>query len=129
VVETGSGYGYHDKGAPLRSLVKAHSVTGRKALCIGRHTYRISGMDDALALLDELLGAACVAPRVYTHRWKPGDLLVWDNRCVMHRACPYDYSEPRVLQSTRVAGDPASDLAPTGRDERATGFNPSSLTD
>ena len=47
LVDTGSGYGYHDKGAPIRPLVKTHPVTGRKALQIARHIYRIPGMDDA----------------------------------------------------------------------------------
>ena len=127
VFETGTAYGYHDKGAPIRPLVKTHPVTGRKALQIARHIYRIPGMDDAdaQALVDGLLRRACRPPRVYTHRWQPGDLLVWDNRCVLHRARPYDRSEPRVLQATRIAGDPATELAPTTRDERAAGFQPS----
>lgn len=128
-VETGTAYGYHDKGAPLRPLVKVHPVTARKALCIGRHIYRIPGMEDdeAQALLDELIEFACQAPRVYTHHWQPGDLLIWDNRCVVHRARPYDFNEPRVMQATRIAGDPATELAPTGRDERASDFKPSAV--
>ena len=127
VIETGSGYGFHDKGAPLRPLVKTHPVTGQKALCIGRHAYRIPGMDDgeAQALLDELLDTACQPPRIYTQKWVPGDLLIWDNRCILHRARPYDTSQIRILQGTRIAGDPATELAPTGRDERASGFQPS----
>ncbi len=126
-VDTGAGYGYHDKGAPIRPLVKTHPVTGRKALQVARHIYRIPGMDDgdAQVLIDDLLQRACVPPRVYTHRWQPGDLLVWDNRCVLHRARPYDRAEPRVLQATRIAGDPATELAPTTRDERAAAFQPS----
>lgn len=125
-VETGSGYGYHDKGAPLRPLVKIHPVTGRKILYIARHIYRIPGMDDAdaMALLDELMDFACQSPRVYKHSWKVGDLMIWDNRCILHRARPYDFNEPRVLQATRIAGDPATELAPTGRDERASAFQP-----
>ena len=128
-IETGTAYGYHDKGAPLRPLVKTHPVTQRIALCIGRHAFRIPGMEDedAQALLDSLLAAACQAPRIYTHRWTVGDLLIWDNRCVLHRARPYDVSEARVLQATRIAGDRASELAATGRDERADGFRPSSM--
>ena len=49
--------------------------------------------------------------RVYTHPWTEGDTLLWDNRYVLHRAMPYDYSEPRVLIGTRVAGDPETELA------------------
>ena len=127
LVETGAGYGYHTMGAPLRPLVKTHPVTGRKSLFIGRHAYRIPGLDDGEArnLLDDLVTFACQPPRTYAHSWQPGDVIIWDNRCVLHEARPYDYSEARVLRHTRVAGDPASELAPTGRDERARGFEPS----
>ena len=106
IVETGAAYGYHDKGAPLRPLVKIHPVTQRKTLCIGRHAYRIPGMDDAAAqsLLDDLLVSACQPPRLYTHHWTPGDLLIWDNRCVLHRARPHDFSRPRVLLATPHSG-------------------------
>ena len=125
-IKTGAGYGFHTKGAPLRPLVKTHPVTGRKSLFIGRHTYRIPGLDDdeALGLLDDLVTFACRAPRTLSHRWRAGDVVIWDNRCVLHRARPYDVSKPRTLRHVRVAGDPASELAPTGRDERAGAFEP-----
>jgi len=124
---TGDGYGYHSKGAPLRPLVKTHPATGRKSLFIGRHAFRIPGMADAdaQALLDRLLEHACRPPRTYTHHWQPGDVLIWDNRCVLHRARPYDYTEPRVMRHVRIAGDPATELAETGRDERADAYVPS----
>ena len=126
-IETGAGYGYHTKGAPLRPLVKTHPATGRKSLFIGRHAYRIPGLDDAeaRALLDGLADRACRPPRVWRHEWRPGDVVIWDNRCVLHRARPYDYGEIRVLRHTRVAGDPAAELADTGPDERAAAFAPS----
>ena len=126
-IEAGSGYGYHTKGAPLRPLVKIHPITGRKSLFIGRHAYEILGMqrEDAQKLLDELVTFACQSPRVYTHHWTPGDVLMWDNRCVLHRARPYDFSETRILRHTRVAGDPKTELVETGRDERAGDFKPS----
>ena len=124
--ETGDGYGYHTAGAPLRPLVKTHPVTGRNALFIGRHAFRIPGMadNDAQALLDDLLDHACRPPRTYSHKWRPGDLMIWDNRCILHRAAPYDYDEPRTMRHVRVSGDPASELAGTGRDERAKDFAP-----
>ncbi len=75
-------------------------------------------------LLDELLAQACQPPRVYTHKWNVGDTVVWDNRCMMHRACPYDAKYPRVLRGTRISGDPATELAPTFADERAADFRP-----
>ena len=128
VVQTGAGYGYHTKGTPLRPLVKVHPVTGRPALFIGRHAYGIPGLDEAESekLLSDLLDFACRPPRTYAHRWRPGDVVIWDNRCVLHRARPYDYREVRVMRHTRVAGDPATELAPTHRDDRADAYEPSS---
>jgi len=127
VVQTGGGYGFHVKGAPLRSLVKVHPVTGRTSLFIGRHAYGIPGLDPAESekLLADLVDFACRPPRTYAHRWQPGDVVIWDNRCVLHRARPYDYREPRVMRHTRVAGDPATEVAPTHRDDRAATFEPS----
>ena len=121
-------YGLHDKGAPLRPIIKTHPETGRKSIYTGRHAYGIPGMsaEASEALLAKLLEDACQPPRVYRHTWTVGDLVVWDNRCLMHRACPFDESYPRVLRGTRIAGDLESELAPTFADERATGFNPSS---
>jgi hypothetical protein len=52
-------------------------------------------------------------------------VVIWDNRCVLHRARPYDYREARVMRHTRVAGDPATELAPTDRDDRAGAYEPS----
>jgi alpha-ketoglutarate-dependent taurine dioxygenase len=127
VVQPGAGYGFHTKGAPLRPLVKIHPVTGRPALFIGRHAHAIPGLDEAESeqLLSDLVDFACRPPRTYAHRWQPGDVVIWDNRCVLHRARPYDYSEARVMRHTRVAGDPATELAPTHRDERAGAYEPS----
>ena len=126
-IETGAGYGYHTRGAPLRPLVKTHPATGRKSLFIGRHAFRIPGMADgeARALLDGLAEEACRPPRVLRHSWRPGDVAVWDNRCVLHRARPYDFSAARILRHTRVAGDPATELAETAPDELAAAFAPS----
>ena len=126
-IRTGAGYGYHTKGAPLRPLVKTHPVTGRESLFIGRHAYRIPGLDDgdARALLDELQAFACRPPRIHAHRWRPGDTIIWDNRCVLHRARPYDFDLPRVMRHTRVAGDPATELArETTPDDRADAYAP-----
>ena len=111
----------------MRPLVKTHPVTGRKSLFIGRHAYEIPGMsrEDSQALLDDLLDFAARPPRVYAHQWQPGDVMMWDNRCILHRACPYDHSEVRIMRHTRVAGDPASELVETGRDELADDFQPS----
>ena len=127
VVKPGTAYGFHTKGEPLRPLVKIHPVTGRPALFIGRHAHAIPGLDEGESerLLSDLVDFACRPPRTYAHRWQPGDVVIWDNRCVLHRARPYDYREPRVMRHTRVAGDPATELAPTERDERAGAWEPS----
>jgi alpha-ketoglutarate-dependent taurine dioxygenase len=99
--------------APLRPLVKVHPVTGRPALFVGRHAYGIPGLDPAQSaeLLDRLIDDACRPPRVHTHRWRPGDVAVWDNRCVLHRARPYDPTEARYMVHTRVNGDAATEHA------------------
>lgn len=119
---TDNGYGLHDKGAPLRPLIKTHPETKRKSIYTGRHAYDIPGMEAQASkeLLEQLLAQACQSPRVYTHRWQVGDTVVWDNRCLMHRARPYDTNHARVLRGTRIAGDPASEIAPTLPDPRAT---------
>lgn len=113
--DTGPGIGYGDSPdeVPLRPLVKRHPVTGRPALFIGRHAHAIPGLpaEDSERLLDALLEQACRPPRVVRHRWRPGDVAIWDNRCVLHRARPYDHRHPRVMKHTRVAGDPASETA------------------
>ena len=107
----GYRYGLDVEEAPLRPLVKRHPVTGREALFIGRHAFGIPGLapDESEALLDELLAFACQPPRVYRHTWAQGDLVVWDNRCVLHRARPYDPGVPRIMHHTRIAGDPESE--------------------
>jgi alpha-ketoglutarate-dependent taurine dioxygenase len=104
-------YGLDQAEAPLRPLVKVHPVTGRRALFIGRHAFGIPGLaaDESERLLDELLDFACRPPRVLRHRWQPGDLALWDNRCLLHRARPYDPSVSRVMHHTRIAGDPATE--------------------
>ncbi len=100
-------YGYDVETPPLRPLVKVHPVTGRRALFIGRHAYAIPGLseDESETLLTELLEFACRPPRIAEHTWQPGDLVIWDNRCVLHRARPYDMTEIRVMRHTRVAGE------------------------
>mgnify|MGYP001282189812 FL=1 len=112
---------YHGE-AYLRPLVKTHPETGIRNLFIGRHAFGIPGLkrEESRLLLQTLLEHVVSEPqRVYQHQWREGDLLVWDNRALLHRACPYDYSEPRVLIGTRVAGDIPSELAYYPDDPRA----------
>ena len=106
-----SGYGFHNGPVPLRPLVKTHPETGRKCLTIGRHAHAIPGLDphESERLLNELAAFTCQAPRIYHHTWTPGDAVVWDNRSLMHRACPWDMTKPRVMYHSRIAGDPVSE--------------------
>lgn len=116
-VEVGAGYGFFAGESPLRPLVKNHPVTGRPALYLGRHAASIPGMDhaEAEALIAHLNDFICQPPRVYTHHWQAGDVAVWDNRCLLHRACPYDYREERVMMHTRIKGDAASESSINAR--------------
>ena len=108
--------------AYLRPLVKVHPETGVKNLFIGRHAFGIPGLtrDESKKLLQELMNVVVSDQRrVYSHSWRVGDLLMWDNRALLHRARPYDYAQPRVLMGTRVAGDPKSELAYYPEDSQA----------
>jgi len=105
------GYGFSVEKPPLRPLLKIHPVTGRPSLFIGRHAYGIPGLPAAESerLLDSLVEDACRPPRTLRHSWSPGDVVIWDNRCVLHRARPWNHGEPRVMKHTRIAGDPATE--------------------
>ena len=108
-----NGYGLHDGPVPRRPLVKTHPETGRKSLLIGRHAHNIPGMEreESQAFLKELIDFACQSPRIYHHHWTPGDAVVWDNRCLLHQATPWDMTQRRIMWHTRLAGDPASESA------------------
>lgn len=92
-------------------LVRTHPQTGEKSLFLGMYCSHVVGMDagESRALLDRLLAHATEARFVYTHRWQPGDLVFWDNRCLLHRAVAnYDMGKSRrVLQRLVVRGDAA----------------------
>ena len=90
-------------------LVRTHPVTGRRALYVSpRFTIGIAGIDDgeAQALLDELF-AHQIDPRfVYRHGWRKGDVVMWDNRSVIHRACGgHVYPDIRHIHRATVLGD------------------------
>jgi alpha-ketoglutarate-dependent 2,4-dichlorophenoxyacetate dioxygenase len=73
-------------------LVRTIPQTGRKSLYVASHAGRIFGMPDeeGRALIDELLAHTTQRQFVYTHRWRPHELVMWDNRCTMHRGTDYD---------------------------------------
>ena len=88
-------------------LVRENPNTGAKNFYIGSHAKEIVGWnyEDSRSLLDELLAGTVVDANVYTHAWKPGDLVIWDNRCILHRGTGYDADKyRRFMRQTRVAG-------------------------
>ena len=87
-------------------LVWCHR-SGRRSLVLGATTDHVVGMGRAegRALLDDLLARSTAPERVYRHQWAVGDMVIWDNRGVLHRACPYDPSSPRDMHRTTLAGD------------------------
>ena len=89
-------------------IVRTHPETGRRCLFLGDHAEYIVGMDyDAGRAMIEALNAAAIHPDLtYEHRWSPGQMLVWDNRCVLHRATEFDVAhEPRVIRRCTVLGE------------------------
>jgi alpha-ketoglutarate-dependent 2,4-dichlorophenoxyacetate dioxygenase len=79
------------KGA-IHPLVRTLPRTGRKTLYLASHAFRIIGwpVPDARLLLRDLTEHATQRKYVYSHRWRVGDLVIWDNRCTMHRATPFE---------------------------------------
>src|SRR5206468_2680964 len=78
---------------PVRqALVRANPVNGQKSIYIGSHAWYVEGMDydESRRLLDELLAHTTRSERVYAHRWRQWDLVMWDNRCVLHRGRLWD---------------------------------------
>jgi taurine dioxygenase len=95
--------------AVLHPLVRTHPENGRKAIYINPIRIEgILGLDhrEALPLLDELLRHATQDSMVYRHRWLPGDLVIWDNRRLLHKANgDYDMAQTRYLYRVMLQGD------------------------
>lgn len=89
-------------------IVRTHPETGRKCLYLGDHASHILGLplEQGQAFVDAL-NARIVTPEiVYSHTWRAGDFVVWDNRCLMHRAQPYDTArELRVIRRCTTLGE------------------------
>ncbi len=73
-------------------IVRTIPRSGRKSLMVGSHAGRIPGMptDEGRKLLEELTDHVTQPKYIYSHVWKQGDLVMWDNRCTLHRATPFD---------------------------------------
>ena len=94
-------------------LVRRHPGSGRKALYIASHASHIVGwpVEEGRTLLEELIEFATQPCFIYAHKWRVGDLLIWDNRCTLHRATPYQSTtHVRDLRRTTIidVGQPAS---------------------
>lgn len=90
-------------------LVQTNPVTMRRSLLIGAHAATIVGWptDKGTALLEKLLEQATRPECIYSHRWRVGDMVIWDNRAVLHRATAYDTTRHRRLMQRTTIGNPA----------------------
>ena len=90
-------------------VVRTHPATGRKSLYVGRHASHLLGEDEgeSRALLEKLTADAAQPPRTFRHVWSEGDIVIWDNRCVLHRGLVWPEDQARVMARTTIAGDDA----------------------
>lgn len=98
-------YSNEERPGAVHPLIVRHPVSGREALYLGRRPNAwIVGMTDAEsdALLDELWAHIENGDHVWTQNWQPGDLVLWDNRCTLHRRGPLDPSLRRRMHRTQV---------------------------
>lgn len=95
------------KRAPKEHPLVWRHRDGRRSLVLGATTDHVVGMDpaDGRALLDDLLARSTAPERVYRHGWAVGDLVIWDNRGVLHRALPYRRDSARDMHRTTIKGD------------------------
>jgi len=95
--------------AVLHPLVRTHPESGRRSIYLNPIRIEgIIGMEEgaALTLLDDLLAQAIQPQHEYRHRWKPGDVVMWDNRCLLHKANgDYDMGQVRYLYRIMLKGD------------------------
>ena len=85
----------------------------RRALYVASHAYAIDGMDDrdARQLLAQLLDEATRREFVYSHKWRQGDAVMWDNRAMLHRGRPWDYAQERTMVRTTISATDADGLS------------------
>ena len=89
-------------------MVRTHPETGKSALFLGRRTNGyVPGLsvDESEELLDYLWAYAMQPKFTWHHKWAIGDIVMWDNRCAMHRRDPFDDAERRVMHRTQIQGD------------------------
>jgi taurine dioxygenase len=96
-----------DAPGTMHPLVCTHPESGRRMLYLGRRRMAwLEGFDlaESDTLLDEIWAFATQPQFVWTHQWRIGDLVLWDNRCTMHRRDPFDASTRRIMHRTQVKG-------------------------
>lgn len=89
-------------------IVRTHPETGRRSLYLGDHAEYVVGMpyDEGRAMIETLNAHSIHADLTYGHRWRNGQMLVWDNRCVLHKAAQYDpATQRRVIRRCTVLGE------------------------
>ncbi|MBN9491358.1 MAG: TauD/TfdA family dioxygenase [Alphaproteobacteria bacterium] len=98
---------------PVRWRLNWRNPTNdRRALYVASHAYAIDGMDDrdARQLLAQLLDEATRREFVYSHKWRQGDAVMWDNRAMLHRGRPWDYARERTMVRTTISATTADGL-------------------
>ena len=87
-------------------LIRTHPKTGQKSLYIGRHASHIKeeNADESGAFLEQLVDYVCRPPRVIAHDWQVGDMVLWDNRSMLHRGQVWPGDQARVMARTTIAG-------------------------
>jgi len=99
---------------PVRWRIRwRNPANGRDSLYIASHTCAIDGMveDEAQALIEMLIEHTTAPGHTYLHRWQPGDIIMWDNRCVLHRGRPWPDDKPRHVVRTTISATDADGLA------------------
>jgi len=93
-------------------MVWKNPVNGRKALYIASHTYAVEGMEPAAGskFIEELTAAATAPGTTYEHKWRNGDVIMWDNRATMHRGRPWPGNEARYMVRTTISATDADGL-------------------
>jgi alpha-ketoglutarate-dependent 2,4-dichlorophenoxyacetate dioxygenase len=101
-------------------MVWVNPANGRKALYLASHAYAVEGMapEAGKRLIDELMQAATAPGTSYEHKWRAGDVVMWDNRATMHRGRPWPPDQARLMVRTTIsagAADGLENMRPPGQ--------------
>ena len=95
------------------SSIIENPVNGKKSIYIASHAYKVEGFSksDSQKIINEIIDFATQKENVYAHTWQKGDVLIWDERSILHRGRPWPYQEPRTLASICVSLSPEDGLS------------------